>query len=337
MMKDRLLAGRLVESIFESQCLSGNPLGDPTRRSVIVYLPPGYDETTRYPLVLMLPAFAATHRSALGFDPWKLNTVERLDRQIRDGECEPCILALPDCMTRWGGSQYVDSTGQGRYQTYVADEVIGHLDATFRTIPTRDGRAAVGRSSGGFGALRLAMDRPEIVSAVASHAGDAAFDVSMRPMLTRAAIAYDQAGGLPSFAKALSERGPKGAFEFDGVFVLASAASYGSWVDAFPHCEVPMNPRTGALVTDRWSEWLENDPVERIVAQADALRSMTTIFVDAGETDEHGLQFAARSLADRLAKIGANVVHEEHAGGHRGTSWRYADSIPRMVRDLAKG
>lgn len=329
-----MLNGRLVESRFESRCLEGNVLGDPVVRDVIVYLPPGYDDTKRFPLVLMLPAFAATHRSALGFDPWKPNTVETLDAQITHGECPPIILALPDCMTRWGGSQYVDSTATGRYQTYLADEVIPHLDANFRTIPDREARGVVGRSSGGFGALRLAMDRPDVVSAVASHAGDAAFDVSMRPMLTRAAIAIDQAGGLRPFAERVATEGPKGPFDFDAVCVLASSAAYAPVDGPAPHCELPFDTRT-ATINASWERWLANDPLVRAASSADALRQMKGVFLDAGETDEHGLQFAARALADALSSAGAPVEHEEHPGGHRGTSWRYGVSLPKVARLLS--
>ena len=137
----------------------------------------------------------------------------------------PAILVLPDCFNRWGGSQFIDSTGTGRYQTYLADEVFAFVDAEFQTIPKREARAAVGRSSGGFGALRLGMDRPDVVSVIGSHAGDAAFEVSMRPMLTSAAIAIDLAGGLQRFAEEIPVAGPQNATQFDAIFVLAAGGS----------------------------------------------------------------------------------------------------------------
>ncbi|HJL50142.1 MAG TPA: alpha/beta hydrolase-fold protein, partial [Polyangiaceae bacterium LLY-WYZ-15_(1-7)] len=245
-----MLHGRIVESRLESAVLKDNPLGDPHVRDVLVYLPPGYDEgDARYPTVTMLPGFAATHRSVLGFSPWKPNTVERFDAQIVAGECPPAILVLPDCMTRWGGSQFVDSAATGAYQTYLAEEVLPHVDATFRTIPKREARAVVGRSSGGFGALRLGLDRPDVVAVVGSHAGDAAFDVSMRPMLLPAAIAIAAAGGLEAFAERVVDGGPRGGMEFDGVFVLASSAAYAPEPAApAPHCALPMDLRTSELL-----------------------------------------------------------------------------------------
>ncbi len=300
-----------------------------------VYLPPGYDEGGSYPTVMMLPGFAGTHRTIFSFDPWKKNPVEAFDAQVAAGESEPALLVLPDCMTRWGGSQFVDSEAIGPYQSYLADEVFPHVDANFRTLAARESRAVVGRSSGGFGALRLGMDRPDVVSVLASLAGDAAFDVSMRPMLTRAAIAFDQAGGVEEFAKAMGERGPRGAQDFDGVFVLCCSAAYAPDLRLpFPHATLPFDVTTGALKAPAWERWLANDPLLLIPERREALASMRWIFLDSGDGDEHGLQLAARSMAAAMRQVGLDPTHEEYPGGHRGTSWRYGALLPRVVESL---
>jgi enterochelin esterase family protein len=305
---------------------------------MLVYLPPGYDEAgPRLPVVLVLPGFASNHRSIVGFDPWKPNTVEAFDAQIVAGAAEKALLVLPDCMTRWGGSQFLDSEATGAYQTYLAEEVIPHVDRTFRTIPDREGRAVVGKSSGGFGALRLGMDRPDLVSAVGSHAGDAAFEVTMRPMLTSAAIAIAKASGLRAFAERVVEGGPRGAMEFDAVFVLAASAAYAPEPTAEPpHCALPVDLATGEVIPEIWSRWLAHDPLALIDSRAEALSRMRAIYLDAGDVDEHGLQFAARALEARLAAHGIPVVRHEFEGGHRGTSHRYAISLPYLISALGK-
>ncbi|MBW1830957.1 MAG: esterase [Deltaproteobacteria bacterium] len=288
------MQGRVVRTSHQSQCLSDNPLGDPCERDLYVYLPPQYDGTRRFPVVMMLAGFGATNHSIASWSPWQPNTIELTDQLIADGRCKPAILVLPDCFNRWGGSQFVDSDGTGRYQTYLADEVFSFVDAEFQTIPKREGRAVVGRSSGGFGALRLGMDRPDVVSVIGSHAGDAAFEVSMRPMLTSAAIAIDLAGGLRAFAEDIPAVGPKNATQFDAIFVLAASAAY----------------------------------------SPDPTKTMSLIYVDAGNRDEHGLHFAARMLDEALRKRGLPVHYEEYEGGHRGTSWRYEVSLPQIVEAL---
>jgi len=333
-MRSPLMKGRVVRTSHESQCLRDNPLGDPHERDLYVYLPPQYDGSARFPVVMMLAGFGSTNHSIAAWSPWQPNTIELFDRLICEGQCKPAILVLPDCFNRWGGSQFIDSEGSGRYQTYLADEVFAFVDKEFQTIPDREARAVVGRSSGGFGALRLGMDRPDVVSVIGSHAGDAAFEVSMRPMLTSAAIAMDLAGGLRAFAEEIPSAGPKHATQFDAIFVLAASAAYSPDPTEFPLAQIPMNPATGELRGEVWTRWLEHDPLQRIAASEAALQAMSLIYVDAGNRDEHGLHFAARMLNEALSERGLPVHYEEYEGGHRGTSWRYEVSLPQIVEAL---
>ncbi len=333
-MRSPPMKGRVVRTSHQSLCLSDNPLADPHERDLYVYLPPQYDGERRFGVVMMLAGFGSTNHSIAAWNPWKPNAIELFDRQVAEGRCQPAILVLPDCFNRWGGSQFIDSEGTGRYQTYLADEVFPFLDAEYRTIPKREARAVVGRSSGGFGALRLGMDRPDVVSVIASHAGDAAFEVSMRPMLTSAAIAIDLAGGLHAFAEQIPVAGPQNASQFDAIFVLAASAAYSPDAAGFPFAQIPMNPVTGELREEVWAKWLEHDPLRRIDASMAALQAMSLVYIDAGNRDEHGLHFAARLLTDALRERALPVYYEEYEGGHRGTSWRYEVSLPRITEAL---
>lgn len=328
------MQGRIIRTSLESNCLRDNPLGDPHQRELYVYLPPQYQGNERFPVVMMLAGFGSTNHSIAAWSPWKPNTVELFDRLVAEGQCKPAILILPDCFNRWGGSQFIDSEGSGRYQTYLADEVFPFVDAEFRTIPHRQARAVIGRSSGGFGALRLGMDRPDVVSVIGSHAGDAGFEITMRPMLTTAAIAFDLAGGVRKFAEEVPESGPQNATQFDAIFVLAAAAAYSPSPDSFPYAELPMNTATGVLRQEVWNRWLAHDPLVRLETSTAALLEMSLIYIDAGNHDEHGLHFAARMMKDALLQRGAPVHHDEYEGGHRGTSWRYEVSLPQIVDAL---
>ena len=129
--------GRIIKLAHESKCLAGNVLGDPAAREVFVYLPPGYDQETRdYPSVMLLPGFAATHHNIVGYGgPWKKNTVELFDDMVASGDSPAALLVMPDCMTRWGGSQFLDSEATGPYQSYLVDEVLPFVDARYRTVP----------------------------------------------------------------------------------------------------------------------------------------------------------------------------------------------------------
>jgi enterochelin esterase family protein len=95
-----------------------------------------------------------------------------------------------------------------------------------------------------------------------------------------------------------------------------------------------VDPATGELRDDVWTKWLEHDPLVRIESSTAAFQTMSLIYIDAGNRDEHGLHFAARMLKDALCERGLPVDYEEYEGGHRGTSWRYEVSLPKIVEAL---
>src|SRR4051812_9723383 len=135
-----------------SAVLADNPLGDPATRAVPIILPPGYATSTRrYPVIVVLAGFTGKGLSLLNEDPWQPNLAERLDR-LYAGGMPHVIIVLPDCFTRYGGSQYLNSGATGRYEDYLLAEVIPFVDAHYRTIPTPERRAVAGKSSGGYGA-----------------------------------------------------------------------------------------------------------------------------------------------------------------------------------------
>jgi enterochelin esterase-like enzyme len=323
------LRGTVELPRLASRLLAGNRLGDPAEREVLVYRPPGASSSEAYPLVLVLPAYAAGHRSLLGYRLWDVNLFERYERLLEAGTVPAAILVAPDCMTRWGGSQFVDSPGTGPYQRYLVEEVLPFVEARYPVRRDPAGRVVLGRSSGGFGALRLGLDRPGLFGGVGSHAGDALFEVSMRPMFTKAAIAFDRAGGVAPFVARIEEEGPKGGADFDGIITLAEAAAY-SPADASPWPELPFDPATGELREEVWARWLTHDPVARIAA-APAPFEGVRVFLDAGDRDEHGLHFAARKMARQLRERGVEVHHEEFPGGHRGTAHRYDRSLEVLL------
>src|SRR5260221_4791822 len=118
------MPGRVERPTLPSRVLQGNPLGDPTDRVTPVYLPAGYDEAParRYPVIYAIAGFTGTGRMLLNESFLDEDLATRLDRLIATGEMSDAIVVMPDCMTRYAGSQYVDSCATGRYGTYLADE-----------------------------------------------------------------------------------------------------------------------------------------------------------------------------------------------------------------------
>lgn len=330
------LRGRIELTSIDSDALRDNPLGDPHVREVVTYLPPSYDGTRRFPVVVILAPFAATNLSMVSWRLWEPSTFELYEQLLADGRAREAILVSPDACNRWGGSQFLDSPATGRYQTHVVDELIAHVDARWRTIPRADARAIVGRSSGGFGALRAVLDRPGVFGAVGSHAGDALFEASIRPTFTGVSITLDREGGLDAFLRRFAATGPRGGGDFEAIAMIATAAAYaGDASLPFPHCTLPFDPSSALPIAETWSRFLDHDPVVRLERDAAALAELALVYLDAGDRDEHGLQLAARRLAGLLDARGARLHHEEFAGGHRGTHGRYAVSLPLLIGALA--
>ncbi len=150
---------------ISSAALAGNLLGDPAERKFTVYLPPGYDAgNKRYPVLYLLQSF----RMAL-VDPQ--STSKALDYAIGDRAARDMILVFVDGFNKLGGSFYWDSPTIGDWETFISQELVSHVDSTYRTIAGREGRAISGCSMGGIGALHLAFSHPEVFSVAVDNSG----------------------------------------------------------------------------------------------------------------------------------------------------------------------
>lgn len=329
--------GQVLPFRHDSAALEGNPWGDPTDRDVHVYIPPGYDPTRRYPAVMLLAPFSGTGESMLARGLTDISMATRIDRLIAGGTCPPFIAVLPDVMTRLVGSQFVDSPGIGRYATWLAEELIPALDEAF---PTTGRWGACGRSSGGFGALHLAMGHPGRLHAVASNAGDMGFDLSYLSEIPAGLGAVRAAGGPMAYVAAFWEKARLGAGDFAAMNLLCISAAYGrageAEDDGFP-ARLPVDWRTGEVDFDRFHSWRRLDPVVRAAeddAAAAALAALDLLYLHAGEQDEYHLQLGAARLSRVLARRGVAHRNETFPGGHRGTSWRFDVSLPLLVAAL---
>ena len=113
---------------FESALLAGNPLGDPHVREVPVYLPPAALDGERLPVIFLLAGFTGRGQSMLETHPWRAGAVRAYDRRLAQSGDRGAILVMPDCFTRYGGSQYVDSGATGPYASHVAEELVAFVD-----------------------------------------------------------------------------------------------------------------------------------------------------------------------------------------------------------------
>jgi len=331
-----MLQGSIRQLVVDSALLRNNPLGDPHRRALPVYLPPDYDPAGRYPSVYVLAAYTSSGPALLNLRGWGESSPERIDRLVVTGAVPPLVAVFPDCWTRWGGSQYIDSPATGPYMRHLVEEVVPLVDAELATDPRARQRAVTGMSSGGYGALRLGMDHPDTFSLVAATAADCAFDVSIRPDLPRFVATLEASGGVETFIERFLDARRLSGSQIGAMMVLALAACYSPNPERPPVlADLPVDLRTAELVPDVWERWLEHDPVRRVAHQAEALASLRLLALDAGRRDEYHLQFGMRILARELDVAGVHHELEEFDDGHRGIGYRQENALLRIGAALS--
>src|SRR5438045_9730790 len=109
--------GSVSRLTIESQALKSNMLGDPTLRIVDVYLPAGHDGQG-LPLLADLVGFTSSGLSQTNWVGFRENLPERLDRLIGEERMPPVVVGFPDCFTRRGGNQYINSASRGARQAF---------------------------------------------------------------------------------------------------------------------------------------------------------------------------------------------------------------------------
>src|SRR5438874_7752654 len=150
-------AGRTIEDGYTSRALGG-------RLCFSVYLPTGYDEgALRYPVIYFLHGLPASPYAFRGIrfvtealDRARLRAIVVAPQGARDGDSDP---------------EYLD-WGPGRnWETAITTELPRYIDSHYRAIASRRGRALVGLSAGGYGAVLLALHHLESFSVVESWSG----------------------------------------------------------------------------------------------------------------------------------------------------------------------
>jgi len=333
----RPLAGRIDAHLFSSTVLRDNPLGDPAERSLYVYVPPGYDDSTRrYPSIYVIQGYTGQVDMWWNRTAYRQPFPEAADRVFSTGGAPPAIVVFVDAWTAYGGSQFVDSPGTGRYHTYLCDEVVPWVDAHYRTMAEAAHRGITGKSSGGFGAMITPMLRPDLFGGLATHAGDGLYELCYVPEFAKT-VRHLRDYGVDIF-RWWDEFRQRTAFVKDGdheiLITLGCTACFSARDDGTP--ELPFDPHSGVLIPEVWERWLAWDPVRMVPRYADALRSQRAIWIDAGTRDEWYLDLAATAFRDQLAAIGVHdVAFELFDAGHGGIDYRYPLSLAYLAERLS--
>jgi len=184
-----------------------SPAVDRTMKYNIV-LPPDYESSDeRYPVLYLL------HGMGQNYTTWS-----RLGAPFYAREIGRLIVVMPD----GGNSWYVNwaESGEGQkndWEDHVVRDVVVHVDANYRTIARREGRAIAGLSMGGYGALTMGLRNSEMFVSIGSTSGALQFArslterlrVGMRGSRPERSTEVNPLIGIPGFSSQ-DERTPHG-------------------------------------------------------------------------------------------------------------------------------
>lgn len=305
--------GDVDTATFRSQALG-------ITKRYLVYLPPSYqrDAARRYPTAYYLHGLWGdeTNWTALG----ALHLT--LDSLIAHGMPE-MVVVMPDgddswyttwnFLGDWPGCQREAPPQRPNervadycvpwphYDDYIARDLVGHIDSSYRTMRDPRRRGIAGLSMGGYGAVWLALAYPDVFGAAASHSG------ILAPLLT----AYDSTTHQARYAGDVSE----------------ISEAYGS---LWPSLQVAFGKDTAG--------WWARDPGRRAMGRAtrSGAREPPGLYVDVGASDRYANQ--SRAFRDALAGSQLLPEYHERPGAHDWTYWRgnAAHSLRFLARELAR-
>ena len=305
------LASAALETFtIHSAALAANLTGDSPDQTVTVYLPPSYSHSTtrRYPVVFLLHGLGDTSEVWAKY----FHVVELLDDLMAHGAIAEMIVVMPNAKNRLLGSYYANSPVTGNWEDYIAQEVVARVDHDFRTLPKSSSRGLVGHSMGGFGAIRLAMHRPDVFAVV----------YAMSP------CCLDMPwGGEPAEWKGflqLKTYDDADASVKRGEFYPVAALGLLSAVDPNPsaplHVNIPVRIVGDTLVPieSAYTEFRERLPLQQIARYRDNLLKLRAFAFDYGFEDQFAHIPPATSAFSK-ALNDAHVPHtlETYTGDHR--------------------
>ena len=326
---------KLLEIKIPAPSLKGNLLGDATDQPIYVYLPPGYQSSTtkHFPTLYLLHGFGAKSKVWVDGSYQGFNIQSSMDELIKTGRVREMIVVAANGFNAYGGSFYTNSPVTGNWEDFIVRDLVGNIDANYRTIARAESRGIAGHSMGGYGAMMLAMKHPELFSAVYALSPCC---MVMDNDMSEANVAWPHILSLTSRDQ-LKEKPQSPQDFFSIVFVALSAAMSPNpskppfFVD-FPYetksgpCS---EPAAGSFVTSAPcvqkveainEKWRTKIPVYIAEANKENLKKLHGIFLDYGEKEEFahirsGVQLFSKTLSE------LNIPHqfEVYANGTHGS------------------
>lgn len=296
------LRGTLERITVHGESLVGNLGGDTPDRPVTVYLPPSYESSPerRYPVVYVLHGFTDSDLQWMGWQQHFVNVPAAMERTLESGTAQEMLLVMPNAYTAFQGSFYGSSVHTGDWERYVAEELVAHIDANYRTLAERGSRGLTGHSMGGYGAVRIGMKRPDVFSSI----------YAMSPCCLPPSM------GAGGGAERLLEFATVEQVQAADFFIKAAFATAAAWSpnpNAPPlYIDLPVGDE--AQRQSVVARHVANAPIATVHQHIPGLRSLTAIALDSGAQDQ-GIAQATRDLSAILNEYGIEHFSEIYDPG----------------------
>jgi S-formylglutathione hydrolase FrmB len=310
--------GKYSKVEITAPSLSNNLIGESDVRTINIYLPPSYDiSDRRYPVVYYLPGHGDSDMSGIGFP-------DDIDQLIRSGAIREMIIVIANGRNLLDGSFYVNSPVTGNWEDFIAIDVVNYIDANYRTIPNAGARGISGHSMGGFGALNIAMHRPDVFSAVYSLSpglfnvdGLAESQIFFSEYVNKRFVSYQ------SKIMTMPEDEAKSSMLVlsPDKFILGYGLAFAPNPEKPPYFDYPYSEVDGQLVRDEaiWKKWESGfgGVAEEIQEYKSSFMSLKGIIVDVGSADEYQwIPKGCDYFDEQLTAAGIPHTYIKHDGNH---------------------
>ena len=301
---ERCQGDRLVLEQIDAPEVAGT-VGNPTSRRACVHLPASYAErpTAHFPVIYALPGLGSTDAAVISsyhLDP------------------DDIIVVAVDTSSKTGSTYFVDNPTTGNWDSFFAKKLIPQIDAHYRTIARREGRALVGQSTGGFNSVSYGLRHPELFGVIGASSPDG-LDL---PVWFAAGKRW-----IGDFARV--ERGLGGAGQF---------VSYAADWSPRPGGYDWLFDDSGRIVDSVMARWTAQSPTTwvRDPARVGALKVFSGhIYLTVGDHDEFDLRTPTEAFSKTLTDAGIANELVVVPGGHGGHAARIASIAKFCAAKLA--